>query len=79
MLSSAVEAVIPSSVLISEAVAVTPSRMLSSAVDAVIPSSVFNSVAVAERTTSSLIFGDVRVLFVSVYVSDVPTISPVVP
>jgi len=40
--------------------------MLSSAVDAVIPSRTLSSVAVAVRATSSLIFGLVKVLFVSV-------------
>ena len=40
----------------------------SSSAIAVIPSSKFNSVAVAVKATSSLILGDVNVLFVSVCV-----------
>ena len=42
--------------------------ILSSSAIAVIPSSKFNSVAVAVKATSSLILGDVNVLFVSVCV-----------
>ena len=44
----------------------TLSRILSSAVVEVIPSRTFNSVAVAVTATSSLIFGEVSVLLVSV-------------
>ena len=42
--------------------------ILSSSAIAVIPSSKFNSVAVAVKATSSLILGDVKVLFVNVCV-----------
>ena len=45
---------------------VTPSRILSSDVDKVAPSRILISVAVAVTATSSLILGDVKVLFVNV-------------
>ena len=60
--------VTPSKMFSSAAVLVTPSRILSSAVVLVTPSRRFSSVAVAVTATSSLILGDVKVLFVSVSV-----------
>ena len=59
----------------SAAVLVTPSSMFNSAVVAVTPSNKFTSVAVAVIATSSLSFGDVKVLFVNVAVEAVETKS----
>ena len=69
----------PSIIFNSAAVLVTPSKILSSAVVAVTPSRRFNSVAVEVTATSSLILGDVRVLFVSVAVEAVETRSTLPP
>ena len=69
--SASATAVVPAEVppsikLISAVVAVTPSKMFNSAVVEVTPSKIFNSVAVEVTATSSLILGDVNVLFVNV-------------
>jgi hypothetical protein len=61
----------------SAAVEVTPSKMFSSAVVAVTPSNKFISVAVEVTATFSFIFGDVKVLFVSVSVVALPIIVSV--
>ena len=53
--------------------AVTPSSLFISAVEAVTPSRIFISVAVDVTATSSLILGEVKVLFVRVSVVALPT------
>jgi len=68
MFNSDAVAVTPSRILSSDAVEVTPSKIFNSEVVAVTPSNKFTSVAVAVIATSSLSFGDVKVLFVNVAV-----------
>ena len=68
MFNSAVVLVTPSKMFNSAVVLVTPSRILISAVVEVTPSIILSSVEVEDITTSSFIFGEFNLLFVSIEV-----------